>query len=119
MHQFRQHPDKPAVPVTPGLRLFKRRISCKNLLRRRPLQLEAFGNLTGCHMRLRQFFCCITKEKARVADIDLVRFKDISAPLYDFSSTSSLQLNWDTLPFTVTRHMTGTSPFFLGALRLR
>lgn len=37
----------------------------------------------------------------------------------NFSSTSNLQLNWDILPFTVIRHITGTSPLFFGALRLR
>ena len=34
---------------------------------------------------------------------------------HNFSSTSSLQLNWEIFPFTVTRHITGTSPLFLGA----
>ena len=38
---------------------------------------------------------------------------------HDFSSTSNFQPNCAILPFTVIRHMTGISPFFFGALRLR
>ena len=38
---------------------------------------------------------------------------------HNFSSTSNLQLNWEILPFMVMRHITGTSPFFFVALRLR
>ena len=85
MHQFRQHLNKLAIAVTPRLRLRERRITRNNFLRCRPLQFESLGDLTLRHMRLFHFLLCIAKEKARVADIDLIRLKDISTPLYDFS----------------------------------